>query len=140
MARRKVAPYKPATVYTPEQLLSAEIADLEADVRCAERDGQGVYAAECRAKLCDLRAKAGDDISTGIRWWVEIDERGDASPVRLGPSVEERTRYRFKLEIEDGLWFGRKVIEVRLFKEFDDGSKRLFDLAVPSCERCTARS
>jgi hypothetical protein len=49
---RKV--YKPAATYTAEQLRDAEIADQEADVRCAERDGQPEYAEECRKKIATL--------------------------------------------------------------------------------------
>lgn len=55
MGRRPKA-YVPRHRYTPGELRAAEIADLETDIRCAERDGLPEYAAECRALLTKLRA------------------------------------------------------------------------------------
>jgi len=53
MATRKryVRPHR----YTAAELLAAEIADLEVDIRCAQRDGLHEYEVECRTKLADLR-------------------------------------------------------------------------------------
>lgn len=44
-------PYTPPHRYTAEELLDAEIADLEVDHRCAIRDGLYEYAAEVETKL-----------------------------------------------------------------------------------------
>ena len=48
------APYIRPHHYTAEELIDAEIADLESDIQCAERDGLPEYAAECRLKLAKL--------------------------------------------------------------------------------------
>lgn len=53
---RRFRTYVPRRHYTPEELRAAEIADLETDIRCAERDGMPEYAAECLALLAKLRA------------------------------------------------------------------------------------
>lgn len=42
--------------YTKEELLAHTIADLETDVRCAERDGRADYAEDCRRTIAVLRA------------------------------------------------------------------------------------
>jgi hypothetical protein len=60
MARRQPRPYVRPHHYTPDELRAAEIADLETDIRCAERDGLPEYAAECRTKLAKLRGGNAD--------------------------------------------------------------------------------
>ena len=47
--------------YTPEELLAAKIADVETDIRCAERDGLNEYAEECRTLLATLRREQNED-------------------------------------------------------------------------------
>lgn len=56
---KRVKRYVPPRRYTADELRTAEIADLETDIRCAERDGLHEYAAECRAKLAELRGRIG---------------------------------------------------------------------------------
>ena len=36
--------------YTKQELIDAYLADLETDIRCAERDGHAEYAEKCRAE------------------------------------------------------------------------------------------
>jgi hypothetical protein len=59
MSRRKstTSRYVPPYHYTDKELLEAEIADLETDIRCAIRDGQPDYAEECSKKLARLQDK-----------------------------------------------------------------------------------
>lgn len=59
--------YSPKQQYSPEELIDADISDLESDIRCAERDNLPEYAAQCRAKLAKLKA-----------------QRSGGEPVRLG--------------------------------------------------------
>ncbi len=50
-------PYKPAAHYSPEELRQAEIADLEADYKCAIRDGLVDYAEKVKIQLERLKAQ-----------------------------------------------------------------------------------
>ena len=50
-------PYKPAAHYSPEELRQAEIADLEADYKCAIRDGLVDYAEKVKIQLDRLKAQ-----------------------------------------------------------------------------------
>lgn len=45
----------PKQQYTDEELREAEIADLETDIRCAERDNLPEYATQCRQRLAALK-------------------------------------------------------------------------------------
>jgi hypothetical protein len=58
MARRKPTRYVPPVQYTAEELLAAEIADMETEVMCAKRDGMpGWYVADCEDRLATLKAR-----------------------------------------------------------------------------------
>jgi hypothetical protein len=50
--------YERKAQYTEAELQAAIIADLETDIRCAERDGLHEYAAKCRRALAVEIAKA----------------------------------------------------------------------------------
>lgn len=66
MARRKktISSYKPRVHYTDEELLDAEIADLETDLRCAYRDNHPEYAEKVKRELEAKLALRGDRPST----------------------------------------------------------------------------
>ncbi len=60
-----VARYVPPHHYTAEELLDADIADLETDIRCAYRDGLPDYAKECEAQLKTKKARRAAMASRG---------------------------------------------------------------------------
>ncbi len=43
--------------YTKRELLEADIADMEVEIQCAERDGLSGYAERCRAGLVRLQSE-----------------------------------------------------------------------------------
>lgn len=57
--------YVPPHRYTAIELVQRDIADLESDVRCALRDGQPEYAAECEARLTYKRAELAGILAVG---------------------------------------------------------------------------
>ena len=48
--------YTKPVKYTQDDLFKARIADLETDIRCAERDGLPDYAEACKRLLAELKA------------------------------------------------------------------------------------
>ena len=56
MAKRVIRQYVPPHRYTAEELLDADIADLEVDYQCAIRDTQPEYAENVRLQLEAKRA------------------------------------------------------------------------------------